>query len=63
KRRPESGSIHRDGQCLWERPAWAKLGVNQANNGVAVRARTMADTARTWEAGIGSMPLDKDVLS
>ncbi|MGO9924090.1 MAG: hypothetical protein ACLQIB_56520 [Isosphaeraceae bacterium] len=25
--------------------------------------RTLADTARTWGAGIGSMPLDKDVLS
>ena len=25
--------------------------------------RTLADTARTWGAGIGSMPFDKDVLS
>ena len=24
--------------------------------------RTLADTARTWGAGIGSMPLDTDVL-
>ncbi len=25
--------------------------------------RTLADAARTWGAGTGSMPLDKDVLS